>query len=68
MMSRNLGHNCLQYKVKKNLIQPNQKYMFADGEIQLRCKHFRFVGYVYRTSRGPFGIWPQCPVIKQGIV
>ncbi|XP_009759408.1 F-box/kelch-repeat protein At3g23880-like isoform X1 [Nicotiana sylvestris] len=43
-------------------------YMFADGEVLLRCRHFQYFGSVYRTSKGPFEVPPQCPTFMKGLV
>lgn len=42
------------------------KYRFADGELLLCCRlHGRSV---FRTSNGPFGLWPQIDICQDGIV
>ncbi|XP_049381524.1 F-box/kelch-repeat protein At3g23880-like [Solanum stenotomum] len=43
-------------------------YMYADGEVLLRCNYFGVLGSVYRTSRERFGLLPQCRTFKQGMV
>ncbi|KAH0780693.1 hypothetical protein KY290_000291 [Solanum tuberosum] len=42
------------------------KYWFADGEFLLCCK---LDGHsVFRTSKGPFGLWPQIGIHQDGVV
>ncbi|XP_060201553.1 F-box/kelch-repeat protein At3g23880-like isoform X2 [Lycium barbarum] len=45
------------------------KHLFADGEVLLRCQRTGSCGTVFRTtSRGPFGLWPHCDIVKFAIV
>ncbi|KAK4707555.1 hypothetical protein R3W88_028480 [Solanum pinnatisectum] len=43
-------------------------YMYADGEVLLRCNYFGVLSSVYRTSRESFELLPQCHTFKQGMV
>ncbi|XP_059287378.1 F-box protein CPR1-like [Lycium ferocissimum] len=44
------------------------KYMFADGEVLLRClPPLRITSLYWTSKRGPFELWPE-PVLSQGIV
>ncbi|KAL3362872.1 hypothetical protein AABB24_012260, partial [Solanum stoloniferum] len=51
-----------------NLQSAIPKYMFSDGEVLLCCGHLGRCCYVFRTSKGPFGVWPQSNVILKGFV
>ncbi|XP_059280934.1 F-box/kelch-repeat protein At3g23880-like isoform X1 [Lycium ferocissimum] len=42
------------------------KYRFADGEVLLCCRLNN--RSVFRTSKGPFGLWPQIDIYQEGIV
>ncbi|KAG5594097.1 hypothetical protein H5410_035329 [Solanum commersonii] len=44
------------------------KYMFSDGEVLLCCEDLHRFSYVFRTSKGPFGLWPQSDVVQNGFV
>ncbi|XP_009593369.2 F-box protein CPR1-like [Nicotiana tomentosiformis] len=44
------------------------KYRFADGEVLLRCIHAESCGPLLRTSKGPFGLWPQGDIFQDGFV
>jgi len=44
------------------------KYMFSDGEVLLCCGHLHSCTYVFKTSKGPVGVWPQSNVILKGFV
>ncbi|KAK6783805.1 hypothetical protein RDI58_017259 [Solanum bulbocastanum] len=44
------------------------KYMFSDGEVLLCCEYLHRFSYVFRTSKGPFGLWPQSDVVQNGFV
>ncbi|KAG5583872.1 hypothetical protein H5410_044306 [Solanum commersonii] len=45
-------------------------HMFADGEVLLNYRCIDHVGsnLPFRTSKGPFGLWPQNNILKQGII
>ncbi|KAK4713048.1 hypothetical protein R3W88_018955 [Solanum pinnatisectum] len=51
-----------------NLQSAISKYMFSDGEVLLCREHLRRCCYVFRISKGPFGVWPQSNVILKGFV
>lgn len=44
------------------------KYRFADGEVLLCHRCLNRVGYVFSTSKGPFGLWPECNTRQEGII
>ncbi|KAK4725725.1 hypothetical protein R3W88_030642 [Solanum pinnatisectum] len=44
------------------------KYRCSDGDVLLCCIHLEPRAYVLRTSKGPFGLWPQSGAIQIGFV
>nr|XP_016511566.1 PREDICTED: F-box protein CPR30-like [Nicotiana tabacum] len=42
-----------------SLFSVRPKYMFANGEVLLCCGYSQHCGTIFRTSTGPFGLWPQ---------
>ncbi|KAG5628906.1 hypothetical protein H5410_000623 [Solanum commersonii] len=48
------------------LVVDNERLRFADGEFLLCCK---LDGHsVFRTSKGPFGLWPQIGIHQDGVI
>ncbi|XP_060193500.1 F-box/kelch-repeat protein At3g23880-like isoform X1 [Lycium barbarum] len=43
------------------------KYRFADGELLFWCLSHKCTGHAFRTSRGPFRLWPRCDILQTGI-
>ncbi|KAG5623372.1 hypothetical protein H5410_008590 [Solanum commersonii] len=42
-------------------------HMFDNGEVLLSCRRMNYVGYRFRTSKGPFGLWLEFNTILHGI-
>ncbi|MCD9638885.1 hypothetical protein HAX54_023057 [Datura stramonium] len=42
-------------------------YRFEDGEVLFWCMRVHCRGQSFRTSKGPFGLWPRCDTCQSGI-
>uniref|UniRef100_M1B1A5 F-box family protein n=1 Tax=Solanum tuberosum TaxID=4113 RepID=M1B1A5_SOLTU len=43
------------------------KYRFADGELLYWFLSYQHKAHAFKTYNGPFGLWPQCDTLQNGI-